>query len=178
MIGECILRYSHSWRPVSIDIDRCLHRIVLHPFRSLCYISTLRLWAGPDGPLECRQSSLPDQSSGYQKEGDLMAENFAVIRTGGKMYRVAPGQILVVERLEEEGAVIFDQVLMVSEEGVISYATEEKPLSVEVHGRILRQEKDPKIIVFKKKRRKNYRRKKGHRQLVSRVKIESIIKTA
>ena len=105
------------------------------------------------------------------KEGDFMAENFAVIRTGGKMYRVAPGQILVVERLEEEGTVIFDQVLMVSEEGVISYATEDKPLSVEVHGRILRQEKDPKIIVFKKKRRKNYRRKKGHRQLVSRVKI-------
>lgn len=114
----------------------------------------------------------------YQKEGDLMAGSFAVIRTGGKMYRVSPGQILVVERLEEDGAVIFDQVLMVSEDGVISYATDEKPLAVEVHGRILRQEKDPKIIVFKKKRRKNYRRKKGHRQLVSRVKIESIIKTA
>lgn len=117
-------------------------------------------------------------SQAYQKEGDLMAGNFAVIRTGGKMYRVAPGQILVVERLEEDGAVIFDEVLMVAEDGVISYATEEKPLAVEVHGRILRQEKDPKIIVFKKKRRKNYRRKKGHRQLVSRVKIESIVKTA
>ncbi|MEC4683712.1 MAG: 50S ribosomal protein L21 [Nitrospirota bacterium] len=107
-----------------------------------------------------------------------MASSFAVIRTGGKMYRVTPGQVLVVERIAEDGPVIFDEVLMVSEDGVTSYATLEKPLAVEVHGRILRQEKDPKIIVFKKKRRKNYRRKKGHRQLVSRVKIDSIIKTA
>jgi large subunit ribosomal protein L21 len=113
-----------------------------------------------------------------KKEGELMASSFAVIRTGGKMYRVTPGQVLVVERIEEDGPVIFDEVLMVSEDGVTSYATLEKPLAVEVHGRILRQEKDPKIIVFKKKRRKNYRRKKGHRQLVSRVKIDSIINTA
>lgn len=113
-----------------------------------------------------------------KKEGELMASSFAVIRTGGKMYRVTPGQVLVVERIAEDGPVIFDEVLMVSEDGVTSYATLEKPLAVEVHGRILRQEKDPKIIVFKKKRRKNYRRKKGHRQLVSRVKIDSIIKTA
>lgn len=107
-----------------------------------------------------------------------MAGSFAVIKTGGKMYRVTPGQILVVERLAEDGPVVFEEVLMVTEEGVTSYATTDKPLKVAVHGRILRQEKDPKIIVFKKKRRKNYRRKKGHRQLVSRVKIESIVKTA
>lgn len=107
-----------------------------------------------------------------------MASSFAVIRTGGKMYRVTPGQVLVIERLSEDGPVIFDEVMMVSEDGVNLYATTEKPLDVEVHGRILRQEKDAKIIVFKKKRRKNYRRKQGHRQLVSRVKIESIVKTA
>jgi large subunit ribosomal protein L21 len=107
-----------------------------------------------------------------------MADNFAVIRTGGKMYRVSPGQVLVVERIEEEGAIVFREVLMVSDENGVAYATAEKPLSVEVRGRIVRQEKDPKIIVFKKKRRKNYRRKKGHRQLVSRIEIESIVKTA
>lgn len=107
-----------------------------------------------------------------------MASNFAVIKTGGKMYRVTPGQVLVVERLPEDGSVIFHEVMMVSEDGVTHFATLETPLAVEVHGRILGQEKDPKIIVFKKKRRKNYRRKKGHRQLVSRVKIESIVRTA
>ncbi|MGC8500027.1 MAG: 50S ribosomal protein L21 [Leptospirales bacterium] len=107
-----------------------------------------------------------------------MADNFAVIRTGGKMYRVSPGQVLVVERIEEEGAIVFHEVLMVSDENGVVYATADKPLSVEVRGRIVRQEKDPKIIVFKKKRRKNYRRKKGHRQLVSRIEIESIVKTA
>ena len=107
-----------------------------------------------------------------------MADTFAVIRTGGKMYRVSPGQVLVVERIEEEGAIIFREVLMVSDESGVVYATADKPLAVEVRGRIVRQEKDAKIIVFKKKRRKNYRRKKGHRQLVSRIEIESIVKTA
>lgn len=107
-----------------------------------------------------------------------MADTFAVIRTGGKMYRVSPGQVLVVERIEEEGSIVFREVLMVSDESGIVYATADKPLAVEVRGRIVRQEKDAKIIVFKKKRRKNYRRKKGHRQLVSRIEIESIVKTA
>ena len=107
-----------------------------------------------------------------------MADTFAVIRTGGKMYRVSPGQVLVVERIEEEGSIVFHEVLMVSDESGIVYATADKPLAVEVRGRIVRQEKDAKIIVFKKKRRKNYRRKKGHRQLVSRIEIESIVKTA
>ena len=107
-----------------------------------------------------------------------MADTFAVIRTGGKMYRVSPGQVLVVERIEEEGTIVFREVLMVSDESGVVYATADKPLAVEVRGRIVRQEKDAKIIVFKKKRRKNYRRKKGHRQLVSRIEIESIVKTA
>ncbi len=107
-----------------------------------------------------------------------MADTFAVIRTGGKMYRVSPGQVLVVERIEEEGTIVFREVLMVSDESGVVYATADKPLAVEVRGRIVRQEKDVKIIVFKKKRRKNYRRKKGHRQLVSRIEIESIVKTA
>ncbi len=107
-----------------------------------------------------------------------MADTFAVIRTGGKMYRVSPGQVLVVERIEEEGSIVFREVLMVSDESGVVYATADKPLAVEVRGRIVRQEKDAKIIVFKKKRRKNYRRKKGHRQLVSRIEIESIVKTA
>ena len=107
-----------------------------------------------------------------------MADTFAVIRTGGKMYRVSPGQVLVVERIEEEGTIVFREVLMVSDESGVVYATADKPLAVEVRGRIVRQEKYVKIIVFKKKRRKNYRRKKGHRQLVSRIEIESIVKTA
>jgi large subunit ribosomal protein L21 len=131
------------------------------------------LWLGRFGP-PCAHKH--DFSCLWK--GDFMADTFAVIRTGGKMYRVSPGQVLVVERIEEEGSIVFREVLMVSDESGVVYATADKPLAVEVRGRIVRQEKDAKIIVFKKKRRKNYRRKKGHRQLVSRIEIESIVKTA
>ncbi|MHB1925955.1 MAG: 50S ribosomal protein L21 [Leptospirillum sp.] len=103
---------------------------------------------------------------------------FAVVRTGGKMYRVSPGQVLVVERVEGEGEVTLGEVLMVSDEQGTLFAEGNKVLPVTVKARIIRQERDAKIIVFKKKKRKNYRRKQGHRQAVSRIQILEIVRTA
>ena len=101
---------------------------------------------------------------------------YAVIRTGGKQYRVASGQVVKVERLDGEvgETIAFDQVLMVSDE-----AGEPKigsPLidGAQVTAEVLEQGKAPKVIVFKKKRRKNYRRKRGHRQLQTVLRIRDI----
>ncbi len=93
---------------------------------------------------------------------------FAVIKTGGKQYRVAKDSIVAVEKLDGEpgSAVAFTEVLMMGE-------TVGRPVvaGVSVKGEILRQFKDDKVVVFKKKRRKNYRRKKGHRQNLTLVRI-------
>ncbi len=100
---------------------------------------------------------------------------FAVIKTGGKQYRVAPGQIVQVEKIEaEKGAVIsFDEVLMVGKEEGIDVG---RPAltSATVTGEVLGQIRGPKVIVFKKKRRKGYRKKTGHRQSLTVVRIREI----
>ena len=101
---------------------------------------------------------------------------YAIIQTGGKQYRVAPGDVLRVERLpgERGDAVQLDQVLLVTDDGgEIRVGT---PLveNASVKGEIVRQGKAKKILVFKKKRRKNYRRKQGHRQLFTAVQIQEI----
>jgi len=96
---------------------------------------------------------------------------FAVIKTGGKQYRVEQGDVIVVEKLpvEENGTVTFDEVLMVGDKvgtPIVAGAT--------VAGELMKQAREKKIIVFKKKRRQNYRRKHGHRQNVSVVRITEI----
>ena len=96
---------------------------------------------------------------------------FAVIRTGGKQYRVAPGDVLEIERLPGEAgaSITFSEVLLaVSKIGA--------PLlsGASVAAEIVAQDRAPKVIAFKKKRRKNTHRKRGHRQLLTRVKINSI----
>jgi large subunit ribosomal protein L21 len=101
---------------------------------------------------------------------------YAVIRTGGKQYRVASGQVIKIERLDGEvGATIaFDQVLMVgAEQGEPRIGA---PLvdGAQVTAEVLEQGKAPKVIVFKKKRRKNHRRRRGHRQLQTVVRIRDI----
>jgi large subunit ribosomal protein L21 len=101
---------------------------------------------------------------------------YAVIRTGGKQYRVQVGDVLDVEKLDvEEGKkVTFGEVLLIEDNGntLIGTPTLDK---AQVVGEVIENFKDKKVIVFKKKRRKQYRRMKGHRQLLTRVKIESII---
>ena len=101
---------------------------------------------------------------------------YAIIQTGGKQYRVAPGDVLRVERLpgERGDEVQLDQVLLVtSDNGSVQVGT---PLveNASVRAQILRQGKAKKILVFKKKRRKGYRRRQGHRQLFTAVQIQEI----
>ncbi len=100
---------------------------------------------------------------------------YAVIRTGGKQYRVAEGQVLFIEKLDAEpgSTVEFDEVLMVGgEETRIGRPRVE---GARVRAAVLDQIKGPKIIVFKFKRRKNYKRKKGHRQRQTVVRIQEIV---
>ncbi len=95
--------------------------------------------------------------------------NFAIFQTGGKQYRVSVGDIIKVEKLNAEAKVEFDQVLMVGDK-VGSPVIEGAKIVAEV----LEQKRTPKILVFKKKRRQNYRRTHGHRQYITVLKITEI----
>lgn len=101
---------------------------------------------------------------------------FAVIRSGGKQYRVQEGDILQVEKLDtEEGQkVVFEEVLLI-EDGEKTLIGTPFIETAQVRADVIENFKDKKIIVFKKKRRKQYKRKRGHRQELTRVKIEEII---
>ena len=101
---------------------------------------------------------------------------FAVIKTGGKQYRVTHNQLLLIEKSEGAAgdAIEFSDVLMLSDgkdikvgAPVVSGAT--------VKGTIVEQTRGDKVIVFKKKRRHNYRRKNGHRQYLTAVRITDIM---
>ncbi|HVO88366.1 MAG TPA: 50S ribosomal protein L21 [Casimicrobiaceae bacterium] len=100
---------------------------------------------------------------------------YAVVKTGGKQYRVAPGEKLKVEQIPADvGAeVVLDQVLMVGEgdsvrlgQPVVSGAT--------VKATVLAQGRGDKVTIFKMRRRKQYRRHQGHRQSYTELRIESI----
>ena len=100
---------------------------------------------------------------------------YAVIRTGGKQYRVAPGDVLRIERLGGDvgASVEFTEVLLTGGEGDVRVGT---PLleGARVRGEIIGQGRDRKVLVYKKKRRKNYRRRRGHRQSVTTVRVTEI----
>ena len=100
---------------------------------------------------------------------------YAVIETGGKQYRVQEGDVVYVEKLDaEEGKTVdFSKVLLVSNEGNVVAG---KPYvdGAKVEGTVLEQGKAKKVIVFKYKPKKNYRKKQGHRQPFTKVKIEKI----
>ena len=91
---------------------------------------------------------------------------YAVIKTGGKQYRVAKGDIVIVEKLlGEEGDVIsLDEVLMIGKEGEAPTVGTPRVDKAAVFAEVVEQGRADKIIIFKKKRRQNYRRKNGHRQ--------------
>jgi large subunit ribosomal protein L21 len=100
---------------------------------------------------------------------------YAVIKTGGKQYRVAKDDIIEVEKLDTAigGSVTLDHVLMVGNAGSAKIGTP-TVAGASVKAEVLNQKKDDKIIVFKKKRRQNYRRKNGHRQNLTVLKITDI----
>jgi len=101
---------------------------------------------------------------------------YAIIQTGGKQYRVSPGDVLRVERLpgERGNEVMLDQVLLVADGDAVRVGQPLVP-DAAVRTQIVRQGKGKKVLVFKKKRRKNYRRKQGHRQLFTALQIDEII---
>jgi large subunit ribosomal protein L21 len=100
---------------------------------------------------------------------------YAIVNTGGKQYKIQQGDILRVEKIPGEvgSSVSFDNVLMFSDGTNVSIG---RPVldNVAVKGHIIEQGKAKKIIVFKYKRRKRYRRKLGHRQQYTAIKIDSI----
>ena len=103
--------------------------------------------------------------------------DYAVVKHGGKQYRVSPGDVLLVERTVPElsagDELRFDRVMMLSrgEELRIGTPTVE---GASVLGQVVELERGKKLIVFKKKRRKGYKRTKGHRQDYYRVRVEAI----
>ena len=100
---------------------------------------------------------------------------FAVIKTGGKQYTVATNDVITIERLVGEAGdiIAFDQVLMIGgENAVIGTPT---VAGATVAGELVEQARGPKVINFKKRRRQNSKRKKGHRQHLSLVRITEIL---
>jgi large subunit ribosomal protein L21 len=99
----------------------------------------------------------------------------AVIATGGKQYRVTPGQVIDVEKLDGApgGTVEFTSVLLVNRDGDVLSAADQLR-GARVRGEVVRQRRTRKISVVKFRRRKNYRRNRGHRQAVTAVRITAI----
>ena len=101
---------------------------------------------------------------------------YAIIETGGKQYRVQPGDVIDVEltQASESGeAIQFDRVLMVGGEGEPRVGSPTLD-GTSVSGSLVDAVRGPKILVFKKKRRKGYKRLRGHRQDLHRVRIDAI----
>jgi large subunit ribosomal protein L21 len=103
--------------------------------------------------------------------------DYAVVEHGGKQYRVSPGDVLLVDRtvpdLKAGDELRFDRVMMVSRDDAVTVG---KPVveGVSVRGQVVAPERDKKILVFKKKRRKGYKKMQGHRQDYYRVRVEAI----
>jgi large subunit ribosomal protein L21 len=100
---------------------------------------------------------------------------YVIVETGGKQYRATQGTVLQVEKLDGAvgSTVTLDKVLLISGEGTTKIGTPVIP-KAKVTGEIVVQGRTPKVIVFKKKRRKAYRRTRGHRQSFTSVKITGI----
>jgi large subunit ribosomal protein L21 len=96
---------------------------------------------------------------------------FAVVRTGGKQYRVAAGDKIAVEKLAGEAGetITLGDVLLAGNDGQVADVA-----SVTVSAEIIAQAKSEKVVVFKKRRRHNYRRKAGHRQQLTLLRIVSV----
>ncbi|MBP3616197.1 MAG: 50S ribosomal protein L21 [Alphaproteobacteria bacterium] len=95
---------------------------------------------------------------------------FAIFKTGGKQYKVQKGEVLSVEKLDADKEIVFEEVLMAGDKVGTPLVAGAK-----VKAEVVDQIRDDKVIVFKKKRRQNYRRKQGHRQYLTVIKITDII---
>jgi len=119
------------------------------------------------------------QRPGVQNDQTFEAKMFAVIRTGGKQYKVAKDDIITVEKLlgEPGEKVQLGDVLMLGEEGKAPTVGTPLVQKAAVTAEIVQQGKGDKVIVFKKKRRHNYRRTKGHRQEQTTLKVLEVSAT-
>lgn len=100
---------------------------------------------------------------------------YAVVETGGKQYKVQPGDVIYVEKLEanEGDTVTLDRVLMINgDKGLVTGSPMVDGASVSA--KVIKNGKSPKIIVFKFKAKKNYKRRQGHRQPYTKLQIEAI----
>lgn len=98
---------------------------------------------------------------------------YAIFEIGGKQYRVSEGDVLKIEKINDEKSVTFGNVLMVSDGDNISYGNPYIE-SAQVTADILGTDKAKKVLVFKQKTRKGYRNLRGHRQQLTSVKINKI----
>ncbi len=102
---------------------------------------------------------------------------YAIIRTGGAQFKVEPGMKLVVPHIEGEtgASLTFEEVLLVAKDDKVVVG---HPFidGIKVQAKIVEQSKGPKVVIYKRKRRKGYERKTGHRQLQTRIEIEKITK--
>ena len=98
---------------------------------------------------------------------------YAIIETGGKQYKVTEGDIINIEKIDNKESVTFDNVLMVSEGDKVSLGN---PFlaSVKVTAEVIDNGKAKKVLVFKQKPRKGYRKLRGHRQQYTTIKIKNI----
>lgn len=100
---------------------------------------------------------------------------YAVVRTGGRQYRISAGDVLDVEKIEQpEGSRIELDDVLLAVDGETVRVGKPKLAGAKVVARVVSQVKDDKVMTYKYRRRKRYRRKKGHRQQLTRIKIESI----
>ena len=102
---------------------------------------------------------------------------YAVIKTGGKQYRVSPGELVKIEKLPAAVGepVVFSEVLMVGDGAEVKVGS---PLlaNAQVKGTVEAQERDKKLIAYTYKKRKGYHKKHGHRQSVTLVRINEVVK--
>ena len=105
----------------------------------------------------------------HKKQEKEYMSMYAIFQTGGKQYRVKEGDIIKVEKLNATGSVTFDQVLMAGDKVGTPFID-----GASVVADVIEQKRDDKVLVFKKKRRQNYRRTAGHRQFITVLKVKSI----
>lgn len=113
------------------------------------------------------ENFIQNEQEQQKRERDM--SNTAIFQTGGKQYRVQAGDIVKVERLNADGTVEFDQVLMLDDKVGTPFVDGAK-----VVAQVVEQKRGDKVLVFKKKRRQNYRRTHGHRQYITVLKIMEI----
>jgi large subunit ribosomal protein L21 len=101
---------------------------------------------------------------------------FAIIKTGGKQYKIQAGDVLAVEKIPAEPGqrVLFNQVLLIADDDETMIGTPYLEQAA-VRAEVLENFKDEKVIVFKKKRRKQFRRTRGHRQELTKLRVELIV---